>query len=464
MLRITLFLTLVCSVTYVSAGVTDTLLFEVGRLWIQATRDLWSSMKNLVVYLTDTSNMYVWVCLAAVPVVCYYAYKFFWAPLNRVHGFGTLGYVPDAGRSMKETANQVRKRRQCGNPPPAYPNGWFSVMESRMLQVGEVKSVHGLGLDLAVFRGEDGVAYVIDAYCPHNGANMGIGGRVVGNCLACPFHAWQFKGTDGKCTKIPYSDGKIPDVAKVNSYNVLERNQMIFIWFHAEGGQPTWEPPEIEEITSGEWVFRGRSEHYVNAHIEEIPENGADVAHFEPVHSALVTAGTDLRYITSKLWDFGHHTFTGSWEAHSKPEGHIGSLTLKHSLSLFGFHIPVLDLKVTAMQIGPAIVHMFFDSPAGKGVYVQSLLPEEPLMQKMVHHIYMNWMAPPIVGKFFLYSEAVQVERDMMIWNNKKYEGRPVFVKSPEDQMVAKHRRWYSQFYSENSQKLTMRKDSKIEW
>lgn len=65
------------------------------------------------------------------------------------------------------------------------------------------------------------------------------------------------------------------------------------------------------------------------------------------------------------------------------------------------------------------------------------------------------------VGKLFAHSlflrknKSVQVERDIMIWNNKKYEGKPMFVKSAEDSLVARHRRWYSQFYSEHSPRLS---------
>mgnify|MGYP000526581888 CR=1 FL=1 len=50
-----------------------------------------------------------------------------------------------------------------------------------------------------------------------------------------------------------------------------------------------------------------------------------------------------------------------------------------------------------------------------------------------------------------------------MIWNNKKYEAKPVFAKSPEDSLIARHRRWYGQFYSENSPKLRFQKDT-LEW
>lgn len=63
-----------------------------------------------------------------------------------------------------------------------------------------------IGEQVAVFRGHDGKPYVVDAYCPHLGANLAVGGRVFGKCIECPFHGWQFQGDDGKCVKIPYSE------------------------------------------------------------------------------------------------------------------------------------------------------------------------------------------------------------------------------------------------------------------
>ena len=63
-----------------------------------------------------------------------------------------------------------------------------------------------VGKTLAVFRGEDGRAHALDAYCCHNGANLAAGGLVKGSCLECPFHGWQFRGDDGKCTHIPYCE------------------------------------------------------------------------------------------------------------------------------------------------------------------------------------------------------------------------------------------------------------------
>ena len=51
-----------------------------------------------------------------------------------------------------------------------------------------------------------------------------------------------------------------------------------------------------------------------------------------------------------------------------------------------------------------------------------------------------------------------------MIWVNKRYVSRPVFVKSKEDSLVARHRRWYSQFYSEHSPRLDVDKIMLFDW
>jgi cholesterol 7-dehydrogenase len=43
---------------------------------------------------------------------------------------------------------------------------------------------------------------VSDAFCPHLGAHLGVGGSVEGQCLRCPFHGWRF-GADGRLAEVP---------------------------------------------------------------------------------------------------------------------------------------------------------------------------------------------------------------------------------------------------------------------
>ena len=78
------------------------------------------------------------------------------------------------------------------------------VAYSEDIPSGEVKGLEYFGTKFIGYRGEDGQVQVHAAYCPHLGADISVGGKVVGNCVRCPFHHWQF-GPDGQCTEVPYA-------------------------------------------------------------------------------------------------------------------------------------------------------------------------------------------------------------------------------------------------------------------
>nr|XP_032628776.1 cholesterol 7-desaturase-like [Chelonoidis abingdonii] len=339
---------------------------------------------------------------------------------------------------------------------PLYPNGWFRLLDSHGLPRGGVRSLAALGEQVAVFRALDGQVYVVDAYCPHLGANLAAGGRVVGNCIECPFHGWQFRGEDGKCTTIPYAE-KVPDFAKIKTWPSCEINGMILVWYHCDGIDPVWAVPEQEEITSKEWVYRGHTEHFVNAHIQEIPENAADFAHLTFLHQPVFMSGVDLRYTHSKLWESVKHCWKGEWQPEPEPNKHCSQLVVKHSLTVFGKHFSLMDLAVRARQVGPGLVYLIFEHAfLGRGIILQSVTPVEPLLQHVVHKIYYQRSMPVVIPKFILKVECVQFERDIMIWNNKQYLSKPLLVK--EDSAIPRHRRWFAQFYSENSTRFTFQK------
>ncbi len=125
------------------------------------------------------------------------------------------------------------------------------------------------------------------AYCPHLGANVAVGGRVLGDCVECPFHEWVFSGEDGRCQGVPYlaEGSKVPDFARLDVYPTAEMNGLVYLWYHAEGDPPGWHPEEEPELNGcSSWVYQGRNEFEVACHIQDIPENGADVAHLPAVH------------------------------------------------------------------------------------------------------------------------------------------------------------------------------------
>ena len=128
---------------------------------------------------------------------------------------------------------------------PPFPNCWFQVAYSDELEPNAVMPLQYFGKDLVLFRGEDGKARVLDAFCPHLGAHLGYGGLVRENTIRCPFHAWRFDG-EGRCVDVPYAN-KIPPLAKLDAWPVCEVNGLIVVWHHMEGRPPAFELPVLPE-------------------------------------------------------------------------------------------------------------------------------------------------------------------------------------------------------------------------
>ena len=80
--------------------------------------------------------------------------------------------------TKQDVVNAVRRRKRIGEIPPPYPNGWFALLRSRELERGASTSVNALGQNFALFRDHLGEAHILDAYCTHLGANLGVGGMV----------------------------------------------------------------------------------------------------------------------------------------------------------------------------------------------------------------------------------------------------------------------------------------------
>jgi len=126
---------------------------------------------------------------------------------------------------------------------------------------------------------------MVDAYCAHLGAHLGVGGKVEGECIRCPFHGWRYEGESGKCNEIPYGDTvHIPSQAKVRSYPTIERNQMIWAWHSGVDAPPFYDVPEVAEFYDADWLPYEIIEFDVATCCQEMAENNVDFAHFMYVH------------------------------------------------------------------------------------------------------------------------------------------------------------------------------------
>jgi nitrite reductase/ring-hydroxylating ferredoxin subunit len=166
----------------------------------------------------------------------------------------------------------------------AYPFAWYRACHSEDLAPGAVLPLRYLGRDLVAWRGEDGAPHVMDAYCPHLGAHLGVGGRVEGCELVCPFHWWRF-GADGANTRVPYEGTRHPN-ARIPSYPTIERAGLVLFWYHPTGAAPLWEIPELDVYGAPGWTPYDRALWTVRCPWQEMAENGPDFIHLRTVHGA----------------------------------------------------------------------------------------------------------------------------------------------------------------------------------
>src|SRR5262249_9508497 len=135
---------------------------------------------------------------------------------------------------------------------------------------------------LVAYRGEDGVVRVLDAYCAHMGADLGAGGKVIGNDIQCPFHHWKYCGS-GEGVEIPYAK-KIPAKARQRAWTVREMNGVLLLGHDSTGAAPDFEIPVIRECGSHDWLPWSEFMYSIKTHPREIIENIADKGLFPAVH------------------------------------------------------------------------------------------------------------------------------------------------------------------------------------
>ena len=157
------------------------------------------------------------------------------------------------------------------------PACWYFFGSSRELEGGPV-SKELLGRRLVAYRPAPGQVAVLDARCSHLGADLGLG-RVVGERLQCPFHAWEY-GPDGRCVRIP-GIAVVPPFARQRAYPAIERHGQIFFF---NGSQPLFplpffggERPE-DFVAASPLFFRAECPWYM------VAANGFDAQHLNPIH------------------------------------------------------------------------------------------------------------------------------------------------------------------------------------
>ena len=315
--------------------------------------------------------------------------------------------------------------RDGASAPLPIGRGWYLALYSEELPIGGVKALEYVGRQLAAFRGQDGQAALVDAHCPHLGAHLGVGGKVVGEALRCPFHGWEWERS-GRCRLIPYSD-RIPSGAQLRNYPVIERNGALWFWYDPAGAAPGFEVPLLPEWGDPEYGTQwGRYVWTIRTHPQDILENGIDFPHSLPVH------GFDAPRNPVSAFEGPLYR----WGAETGKEIEL----LDRRRESFSFHVDTWGLGVSHVRYRGlfSVVFQIGHTPVDEWTtrLTFSVLTRER-----------DRRDPEIASALRRY-EADNVrtlEQDFPIWENKCYRERPLLCEG--DGPIQEFRRWARQFY-----------------
>jgi 3-ketosteroid 9alpha-monooxygenase subunit A len=313
-------------------------------------------------------------------------------------------------------------------PFPTTPNSWYHLAWSDEVPRGRALYVRAFETELVVFRGEDGVAAVLDAHCRRREGRSSPDGRVLGRCYSCPVDGLVFDGS-GRCV-----GAERPDAApepRLRSWPVCEKNGMIFVYHHAAGEAPGFALPDVPELASPRWLPVGRLDLSYRSHVQEVVENSVDLGHFQLLHN------------------FTGHARLSRFETHA----HTFTVKVEAPKLVFGVSLPA-DLTINYHGMGLAIGRL------ERPFQFMSLVTCLPLDGRLIRQrLAMFVKAPRIPVAVHVLAAGLRwhVRRDLAdeiaVLEHKRYLERPVIV--ADDGPIMKVRRWCRQFYTPSPEALS---------
>jgi phenylpropionate dioxygenase-like ring-hydroxylating dioxygenase large terminal subunit len=284
-------------------------------------------------------------------------------------------------------------------------NFWYPAEESENITAAPLK-VQMLGLQFVLWRDEDGQARCVANTCTHRGGSLGDG-KVIGNCVQCPYHGWLFNG-DGDCERIPSLGplSKIPERSRIDAYPVEERYGLIFVFL---GDLPEEQRPTIMPIDEyGRDGWRTLTMRYRwKANYVRLVENQSDPSHVEYVHGGFGFAGEDKDYRVPKFnieetqWGAGAMTEFYSPEL---PDQDMAAMSPKGRTDAgSGFH-----------GISSTWTRIHFNETEGMNMYLYSV-PRSELDLDIFLVNQRNCRLDPELDKNFLQRMGVAVEEDRIV-------------------------------------------------
>lgn len=255
--------------------------------------------------------------------------------------------------------SKAERKRRTGQLTPVpqgeggYDECWYPVAMSSELGPNEVLGRELFDGRVVIFRTSSGEASVVSAYCRHMGADLSDG-KVVDDCLRCPFHHWSFD-TSGTCVKTAVGDS-VPPANSLFKFPTVEKWGLIWAF---NGTEATYDVPGWPEAEAD----RHFSVIVVADHVGGAPwlvgMNTIDVQHLRSLHGVesteveLVESG---RVLHEGLQSLSMEITIGApgsrMEKFTRHAEYVGTNTVVYSKSTTG-----VDTMVSVLPYGDKCRH-----------------------------------------------------------------------------------------------------------
>lgn len=309
-----------------------------------------------------------------------------------------------------------------------YARGWHCLGAADDYRDGKLHTLNIFGTRLVAFSSSTGAISILDAYCPHMGADLSQG-TIENDRVVCPFHHWQYD-TTGKCVEIPYCK-RIPPKAKTRSWLTCEENKLLFVWNNPEGRPPKEDViiPHLAEMDDPEWIHDWNIDTMlIETNPRELVDNLVDAQHFGPVH------GTPTKYFANIF------------------EGHIGQQIFHGDSERLGG-----DLIAPSAYYGPATHFTHLSSMFGEARVHAILLNSHVPVTPDSFELRFGCMVKRVPGwteeqnqelaKAYVMGNRDSFYQDVVIWKHKVRIDKPVLAEN--DGPVYQLREWYQQFFTD---------------
>jgi phenylpropionate dioxygenase-like ring-hydroxylating dioxygenase large terminal subunit len=188
-------------------------------------------------------------------------------------------------------------------------DAWYAAFWSKDL-AGAPLARKILGTDVVLYRGASGKVAALEDRCCHRAAPLSRG-EPIGEHLRCGYHGLEYD-MSGRCVRIP-GQSHIPATARVRSFPVAERWNVVWIWM---GEDPARADPEkicaLPWLDDPQWTATPGYIH-LKANYQLLVDNLLDLTHVTYVHRNTIAGDPREATTPTKTERLGDSVRVGRW-------------------------------------------------------------------------------------------------------------------------------------------------------